>query len=453
MRKRSWLTPELREILDAGRLDDLRELIGDLHPNDAAELLTGLDNDEVVRVMAILPVELERDMFEYFDPEQQESIVLGSGREQVRELLEALPSDERAEFLDRLDERVRNQLVGLLPAEDRAEIMRRESFEDDQVGAILSTEFCVLRKEFRAVDAIAELRRQEPNRETIYYSYVIDEDDRLIGFVSLRDLIAARDDETVESLMKTDVVSVRAEADQEDAAKVINEYDLLAVPVVDSEHRVVGIVTYDDALDILEEEDTEDAELMAGVTGETEAEGYLEESVFSQIRRRGPSVWIFAVFYLVTASVIDNLSDELPRTLATFMPLVMATGGTVGVQAGTLVIRALTLGGLEPRAIPTVFWKEVRISMGLASILSAIIFVEGMWIGDANSASQLTHMCIAMALAMVLTVAATSLFGATIPLIARRVGIDPAMVSAPAITAVGDLSGATIYLLVFQLAM
>lgn len=452
MPRRNWLTPEIREILQEGRTEDLRDVISDLHPNTAAELIAGLEDDEIVQVMTSLPLDIERDLFEYFEPDVQESVVLGSGREKVRGLLTALPSDERAEFLDRLDERVRDQLLALLPEPDRADVVRRERFEDDQVGSILSTEFCVLRAGFTCVEAIAELRRQEPNRETIYYSYVIDEDDRLIGFVSLRDLITARDDDTVGDLMKSEVVSVRVDADRETAAQLINEYDLLAIPVVDGANRVVGILTYDDAADILVEEETEDVELMAGVTGESEAEGYLDESVMSQIRRRGPSVWIFAAFYIFTAKIIESYGQE-HALLAAFMPLVMATGGTVGIQAGTLVIRALTIGGLEPRAIPIVLWKEIRISLGLAVVLSAIIFVEGLMIAGEESADALLSLCGAMSLAMILTVAATSLFGASIPLIAQRLGRDPAMVSGPAITAVADLSGAAVYLTIVAAAV
>lgn len=451
MRARSWLTPELREILEEGRHDDLRTLVEDLHPNTAAELIGGLENDEIVQVLSVLPVDLERDVFEYFDPEVQTEIVLGSGRQRVKHLLQVLPSDERAQFLDRLDEGVRAQLVPLLAKAQREDLLRREQFEDDQVGSILGTEYTVLAKHLTAGEAIGEIRRQEPSRETIYYIYVVDEHERLIGVVSLRDVITARDAETIDSLMKSDVVSIAATADREEAAQLITEYDLLALPVVDANHRLCGIVTVDDALDILEEEANEDVERMAGVTGETEAEGYMDESVMSQIRRRGPSVWIFAAFYLITAKIIDSQSESLGVTwLQAFLPLVMATGGTVGIQAGSLVIRALTIGGLEPSAVPAVLWKEVRISIGLATVLSAIVFVEGLAIGE-GAVSELWWPCVGMAVAMVITVAVTSVFGATIPLAARAIGRDPAMISAPAITALADLSGAAIYLITLQL--
>jgi magnesium transporter len=439
------LAPELRELLEEGRADDLRSLIEDLHPNDAASIISGLENEEMVKVMALLPTQVERDVFLYLDPDVQQDFVLGSGRQRVKQLLAALPSDARHDLLDRLDPRVRDSLLPLLEKAQREDLIRREQYRDDQVGSLLSTEFCALRPEATVVEAIADIRRQEPTRETIYYAYVVDGAGKLIGCLTLRDLITAPDRARVKDLMKTDVVSVPTDADQEEAANKIKEYDILAVPAVDKDGRLVGIVTYDDAVDILEEESTEDVERMAGVTGETEAESYLDESVWSQIRRRGPSVWLFATFYLLTAAVIDHFAATLSSgAVAAFMPLIMATGGAVSVQSGSLVIRGLTLGTLAPSAIPSVLWKEARVSLGLAGVLSAIVFAEGHFLGE--SGPTLTRACTAMALAMAANTVITPLIGALIPMLARAIRRDPALVL-PAVTALTDLAGASIYLL------
>ena len=248
------LTPEVRELLQEGKTDDLLSVLQEMHPTDAASILSTLTVEEVAQVLTILPTDLERDVFGYLEPELQEQYVVGAGRERVKNVLQLMLSDDRAAFLDRLEPRVRDALIPMLPNAAREDLMRRSTFRDDQVGSFLSTDYAVLNPLLTARSAIAELRRQAPSKETIYYSYVLDRFGKLLGFVSLRDLIVANETTPVGELMKTDLVSVSAEADQEEAARIIRDYDLLALPVVDSSQRLVGIVTHDDAVDIVEEE-------------------------------------------------------------------------------------------------------------------------------------------------------------------------------------------------------
>ncbi len=447
------LVPEIRELLDGGRQEDLVEVLEDLHPGDAASILSELGPDEIAQVMSMLPLELERDVFTYFEPELQEAIVLGSGRGRVKGLLTSMASDDRAEFMDGLEPRVRGQLFPLLSKAAREDLLRREQFEDDQVGSMLSTEYCVLDGGLIPAKAMEEVRLQAPSKETVYYSYVTDGAGRLIGFVSLKDLITADPEETVAELMKTDVVSVRADEDQEKAAQLIRDYDLIALPVVDSAGQLVGIVTHDDALDIVEEEDTEDVEKMAGVTGETEAKGYMEESVASQILRRAPIILFLAVFFVITATVLKAFKGILvdgPDAVILLLPMVLATGGMVGTQASSLVIRALTVGNVQPGQMFVVIWKEVRISLALGVALAAIVFGEAWWFADPDPFWQahVWRTCWVLSLAMALHVLTAALFGATIPILATAMRGDPANVSTPAVTALADLSGAAIYLIV-----
>ncbi|MFO1051435.1 MAG: magnesium transporter [Planctomycetota bacterium] len=445
------LAPELRELLAEGRSDELRTLIEELHPNDAAAYLAPLAPDEIVQVLSALPVPLERDVFSYFDPEIQEEIVVGSGRERVKTLLRAMPSDERYQFLERLDDRVRASLVPLLEQAARLDYLRREQFRDDQVGSFLSTEYCALRPQMSAVEALAELRRQAPSRETIYYLYVVDEDKKLVGFLSLRDLITARDRDTIDKLMKTEPVSINVAADQEQAARVIREYDLLALPVVDDTGRLVGIVTYDDAADIQEEEGTEDIERMAGLSGSSEAERYVDASTFELIRRRVPIIAFLAAFYVLTASVIATHAETLPGTmLVALLPMIMASGGSVGIQSSSLIIRAITVGEVDDKKPGLVLWKELRVSAGIAIILAGIVFVEGLLLGNFDkSYEDSTHPLLlasgALALAMLVHVMSAATIGAAVPIVARLLRRDPAMVSTPAVTAIADLTGASIF--------
>ncbi|MEO0480558.1 MAG: magnesium transporter [Planctomycetota bacterium] len=448
--RNSLLAPELRELLGDGRHDDLRQILGDLHPNDAAHELRGLEDQEIVQALELVPLSLARDMFEYFEPELQEEIVLGAGRGRVKALLEALPSDDRYEFVESLDERVREQLVPLLEKAARVDLLRRDEFEADQVGSFLSTEYCALREGMTADEAIAAIRRQEPSRETIYYAYVLDDEKRLLGFVSLRKLITARHRQTVSELMKSHVVTVGATEDQEEAARLIREYDLLALPVIDDFGRLLGLVTYDDAADIQEEESTEDIERMAGVTGDAPDEGgYLAETVSSQIRRRVPLIAFLAIFNLSTAAVISSYEHGLAFSFLTGMlPIVMATGGMVGTQASSLIIRNLTLGAFEPRQFMAVLWKEVRVTIGMAAILSVIVFAEGMvlGLGDEEVGDRALTASIAMALAMAGHVLGSGTLGVAVPIAARALKIDPALVSTPAVTAIADLFGACVFL-------
>ncbi|MEO6598126.1 MAG: CBS domain-containing protein, partial [Planctomycetota bacterium] len=284
------LIPEVRELLQEGKGEDLRSVLQDMHPTDAASILSALTVEEIATSLALLPPDQERDVFGYLDADVQEQYVDGAGRERVKNVLRTMLSDDRAAFLDRLDPRVRDQLIPMLPNAAREDLLRRGTFREDQVGAFLTTDYAVLNPLLTARSAIAELRRQAPSKETIYYSYVLDRFGKLLGFVSLRDLILANETTAVGDIMKTDLVSVSAEADQEEAARIIRDYDLIALPVVDTLGRLVGIVTHDDAVDIVEEEANEDFELMAGVTGESIGDEHLHDPIGRQIRRRAPVI-------------------------------------------------------------------------------------------------------------------------------------------------------------------
>jgi len=456
------LTPEIRELLTEGRHEDLVAVLLDMHPSDAASILAGLEIDEIAVVLTHLPEDFERDVFGYFEPELQEDYVTGAGRERVKEVLMALLSDDRAEFLERLDERVRKQLLPLLPQAAREDLLRRSTFADDQVGSILSTDYAVLNPQASARSAIRLLRRQAPSKETIYYSYVLDRFGKLVGFVSLRDLILADEEKTVEELMKTDLVSISAEADQEEAARIINDYDLLALPVVDAKGHLVGIVTHDDAADIVEEEAQEDFEKMAGVTGHGVEVGdydYMDEPVLRQVRRRAPVICLLAVFWVSTSTVILTFEKTLEQMvlLTALLPMVMATGGMVGAQASALVIRALTIGDVAKPTLRRVLWKEVRVAGMMALLLGAIAFVDTLLVSKIRGTGEALELVVAagtaIGAAMVGHVLTAALLGALTPLVVKRLRGDPAMISTPAVTAIADLTGAAIYLIMVTLML
>lgn len=447
------LIPEVRELLTEGKQDDLLSVLQEMHPTDAASILSALQVDEIASILAMLPADLERDVFGYLEPEVQEEYVAGAGRERVRNVLQSMLSDDRAEFLDRLEPRVRDQLIPLLPNAAREDLRRRGTFREDQVGSFLTTDYAVLNPLLTARGAIAELRRQAPSKETIYYSYVLDRSGTLVGFVSLRDLILAEETKPVSEIMKTDLVSVSAEADQEEAARIIRDYDLIALPVVDAVGRLVGIVTHDDAVDIVEEEAHEDFEKMAGVTGESEGDEYLEEPVMSQVRRRAPVICVLALFWLLTASVIKGFETIMDqhKLLVPMMGMVMAIGGMVGSQASTLIIRALATNKIGSR-FRFVLGREVLISLSLAVALAGIAFANAFllqWFaGGEIAVGTAVRAALVIGLAMAADVVFAAVLGAAVPNLVRMLRIDPALMSTPAVTALTDLTGAAIFLLV-----
>ena len=456
------LIPEIRELLAEGRHEDLVSVLQEMHPSDAASIVGSLTIDEIATLLASSPDDFERDVFGYLEPEVQEAYAAGAGRDRVQEVLQTMLSDDRAEFLDRLDERVRAQLIPMLPRAAREDLLRRGTFRDDQVGAFLSTDYAVVGPLLTARAAIAELRRQAPSKETIYYSYVLDRFGRLVGFVSLRDLILADENEKVGEIMKTDLVSISAEADQEEAARLIRDYDLLALPVVDTAGNLVGIVTHDDAVDIVEEEAQEDFEKMAGVTGhgvETGDYDYMDEPVLRQLRRRAPVICLLAVFWVITSAFIQAFEEELGNKalLVALLPMVMATGGMVGTQASALVIRALTIGDVAKATIARVLWKEIRVAGLLGIALGGIAFLNSIMVSRTADKpvplDVVTQSATVIGLAMVGHVLTAALLGALTPIVVKQLRGDPAMISTPAVTAIADLSGAAIYLLLVTLML
>jgi len=450
------LIPEVRELLQGGQLDDLRSVLQEMHPTDAAAILSALEIEEIDEILAALPTEIERDVFHYIDPEVQEDYVTGAGRGRVRKALGLMLSDDRHEFLERLDERVRLRLIPLLPSAAREDLLRRETFREDQVGSFLTTDYAVLNPSLTARMAIKELRHQAPKKETIYYSYVVDRLGHLVGFVSLRDLILAKDDTMVRELMKTELVSITPDVDQEEAAHIIRDYDLLALPVVDATGHLIGIVTHDDAVDIVEEEAQEDIEKMAGLTGHGVSVGdydYLEEPVWRQVRRRAPVLCLLALFWVVTSAVIVGFESSIREKilLVALLPMVMATGGMVGTQASTLVIRALTVGVLEKEPLLRFLWKELRVAATMAVLLAIIAFLDAILVdgmrGDGDPFAMVVRSGAVIGAAMLAHVLSAALLGALTPLVVKKLRGDPAMISTPAVTAIADLTGAAIYLI------
>lgn len=444
--------PELREMLAENDENGLKEFCCALHPARTAEFMDGLTADEAWRVLRHADVPLRVQIFGFFSPELQEEIVETIDRSEAADLIGELPPDDRVDLLNEVDSEVVTQLMPLVPAEERRDIQRLQSYPEGTAGAEMTTEFARLREDISVGEALKEISRQAEELETIYYLYVVDEEDHLHGLVSTRQLVSAmgKPDTLIGDLMERDLVTVNVGDDQEEVAQKVARYDLLAIPVVDDEHRMLGIITHDDVLDVMVEEAAEDAYLIAAVA--PLEEGYLETGLFSLAWKRG--IWLTILFFaaLLTAMALREfewVTETIPW-LVLFIPLVISTGGNSGNQSATLIITALSTGNLSLGD----WWRVVRRELAMGLLLGGFLGLCGygctLWLKPDN----VTPIeAVVIPLTLLLVVVCGTLSGSLLPLLFRRLGLDPALMSNPFVAGLIDLVGIVIYMKVAVLIL
>lgn len=440
------LLPELRLMLAEGDDDGLKNFVVELHPASVAEFSEGLDVEDTWRVLVHAPLGLQAEIFSYYSDAKQDEMVHGSGRQRMSALLEEMAPDDRIDLLKRIDENVVEEILPLMAKAERQDIRTLLSYPDSSAGAVMTTEYASVPDDITAGEAISRLRLQAPDNEMIYYIYVLGRDRHLLGFVSLKTLILAKPNTLVADIMESDVVSVNVADDQEDVAKKLGRYDMLAIPVVDDNGRLVGIVTHDDVMDVMVEEATEDAHRMGGVAP---IEGdYLETPFLSIWIKR--SIWLSVLFVagMFTFNALAHYHELLQEVvvLGLLVPLVIATGGNSGAQAATLITRAMSLGQITP----TMWWKVLRhellMGVALGITLGALGYLRALLIGDSilGSVSRWD-------LAQIVAFSAAgiclwgTIVGSMLPLIFSRFGVDPAFASGPFVATFVDVTGITIY--------
>ncbi|GAB4271858.1 magnesium transporter [Deferrisoma sp.] len=444
------LTSELRACLARGDAATLREFAEDFHPAALAECLEGLSAGEVAAFLSFLEPRRGAEVFSYLPTPLQLEVAERFTRQDLARLLTYMSHDERADLVKRLEPETLEALWPALAQAEREDIRRLASYEEGTAGAVMTSDYVTLFPELTAAEALNKIRREAPDRETVYYAYVVSPDRRLLGAVTLKDLILARPSTLVRDILQPDPIRVRVTDDQEEVARTIEKYDLLAVPVVDAEDRMVGIVTHDDAFDILREEQTEDLERLMGITGEPRDEPYLEVPVWTHFRRRVGWVVGLAAVGIVSGLILHRYEDAIARLalLAVYIPMVADTGGNTGSQSATVVIRALALRQLSPRSALRVLWKEFRVSVLLGAVLGGLAYAKVLWLSHESPVPpgiSLTAVAAAIALALGLQVVSATLVGAVLPLGAARLRLDPAVVASPAITTLVDITGLLIY--------
>lgn len=441
--------PELREMLADNNRAELEEFCTALNAGRTAEFMEGLSDDEAWQVLQHADPDRRAEIFGYFDEDRQVAMLQVGESSLVAVLVEALAADDRVDLLQKLPAERVHEILPLLPVEDRRDIQRLQSYEDETAGALMTSEVAKLSEKLTVREALEELGRQASELETIYYLYVVDEDNLLRGIVSTRQLLSslARPTRTLGEMMETDVVVALVTEDQESVAEKVERFNLLAIPVVDVGHQLLGIITHDDVIDVVREELTEDVHRIAAVA--PLAEGYLRIGLTTLSWKRG--IWLTILFFaaLLTAFALLNYEAELEQYtwLVLFIPLIISAGGNSGSQSATLVITAMTSGDVEFSDWRKVLIREAVVSLMLGGFLAMIGFFFAVFIAPS------VHDAIVIPITLVSVIVCGCLCGATLPIVFKRIGLDPALMSNPFVAGIVDILGIVIYINVARLVL
>ncbi len=447
------ILPDVRELLAQGDHEEVARELERLHPADIADILSHLEPDEGAALFMALSPQDRVEVFKHLDESVQVDLVERVGRGPMVEVIEALSSDDRADLIQALPEETQKEILPLLAQADRNEVRRLLSYPEDSAGALMSTEFASIPPDITVREALESLRRIAPSRETIYYIYVLDENQRLVGVVSLKDLVLAHPDDRIRDIMTKDVIVVRVDDDQEEVARAVEKYDFLAIPVVDGLGRMVGIVTQDDVMDVIRDEATEDAQKMAAM--EPLETSYLHSGFFELVRKRG--TWLVLLFFgeLITSQTLAAYESTWSSLaiLVALIPLINSSGGNTGGQSAVLVIRSLALGEITPRDWFRVVLREIGQGLVLGMILALVGVCRVLFWGDAGNAVPEMQLALAVALSLLTVVTLGAFLGSTIPMIFKKLGMDPAVMSNPSLSVTMDILGMLTYFNVVRLVL
>ena len=441
------LVETIKVLLDDKKFSTLRDILITMKPFDIAAVFENLQDEKMPILFRILPKELAAETFVEMDDETQEFLIHGFSDSELKEVVDELFVDDAVDLIEEMPANVVKRILRQADKDMRKQINELLKYPEDSAGSIMTTEFIVLRPDMTAEMAIKRIRRTGVDKETIYTCYVTDANNKLIGITTVKDLLLAEDDELVKSIMEENVISVTTLADQEQVAQMFSNYNFLALPVVDNENRLVGIVTIDDAIDVIQEEATEDIEKMAAITPMDKP--YLRTSTFELWKARIPWLLLLMISATFTGMIITSFEDALASyvALTAFIPMLMDTGGNSGSQASVTVIRGISLQEIEFKDIFKVVWKELRVALFCGVTLAAVSFAkimlfDGMVLGNTGITPIVA---LTVCLTLVLTVICAKIVGCIMPLLAEKLGFDPAVMASPFITTIVDAISLLIY--------
>ena len=433
----------LDALLAGGKKAELRGALNMLNEVDIAEYLETLDNEKMLVVFRLLPKDISAEVFSYMDNDQRTRIMEAMDDSEAIKLIDDMFIDDAVDFLEELPAGVVKRMLQGCDEKKRQLINQFLRYPENSAGSIMTIEYMEFHLGTTVGQAMAEIRRTGVDKETINTLYILDDSRKLLGTVGLRKLLLATDDRVVEDLMNTQVISVHTTDDQEVVADTVRKYDLLSIPVVDHEDRLVGIITVDDIVDVIEEENTEDFEKMAAMLPSDDE--YLKTSVFKLAKNRLPWLLILMISATFTGMIITHFETVLSSAagigvaLTACIPMLMDTGGNCGAQASTLAIRGLALGEIELKDIGRVLWKEVRVALILGVILALVNFLR-IWFFTPYDKT----VAFIVSLAMFFTIIIAKSIGCTLPLLAKAIHLDPALMASPIITTLVDAASLTV---------
>ena len=438
------LTETIRVLLEERKFNTLRDILTTMKPYDIAAIFEELQDEKTPILFRIMPKELAAETFVEMDDETQEFLIHGLSDSELKEVVDELFVDDAVDLIEEMPANVVKRILRQADKDMRKQINELLKYPEDSAGSIMTTEFIVLRPDMTAEMAIKRIRRTGVDKETIYTCYVTDNNNKLIGISTVKDLLLADDDDLVKDLMEENVISVNTLDDQEQVAQMFSNYNFLALPVVDNENRLVGIVTIDDAIDVIQEEATEDIEKMAAVLPSDKP--YMRTSVWGIYRKRIPWLLVLMLSATFTSTIISSFEGALASVivLSSFIPMITGSGGNAGSQASVSVIRALSLGEIEFKSMFKVLWKELRVSILCGATLAAANFIKLM-IFDLNGNPNAFVIALVVSLTLLGTIMMSKLVGSSLPLLASKIGFDPAVLANPLISTVCDSLSLLIY--------
>ena len=440
----------LLAMLEEKKYATLRDILVTMNPSDVAGLFQGLEEKQIPLMFRLLPKELAAETFVEMEPDNQELLIQGFSDNELKEVLDELYVDDAADLVEEMPANVVKRILKHADPEMRSSINQILRYPENSAGSIMTTEYVSLRPHMTVEEAILRIRRQGVDKETIYTCYVTEKDRRLIGLVTVKDLLLAEsDDIEIEQIMLKNMIFVTTQTDQEEVARMFSKYNFLALPVVDGESRMVGIVTFDDAMDVMEDEATEDMEIMAAMTPSEKT--YLKSTPMDLYGHRIPWLLLLMVSATFTGMIITSFEDALGAlpVLTAFIPMLMDTGGNSGSQSSVTVIRSLSLDELKFSDLFRVLWKEVRTAVLCGVTLAAacflkVLLVDRLLMGK-DSITLLVNGVVCLTLCV--TVLIAKVVGCSLPLLAKRLGFDPAVMASPFITTIVDALSLLVYFL------
>lgn len=443
---------KLLEIIDNvenKKFSSLKPLLAEMEPADIAELINDIDKEKVIIIFRLLPKDLASEVFVEMNIDRQKMLINSFTDAEFSNIINDLFVDDTLDIIEEMPSNVVIRILRLSNPETRATINKLLGFPKDSAGSIMTTEFVTLRTKMTAAEALKKMRKQAIDKETIYTCYVTDDKKKLLGTVSAKDIILHNPEDKVGDFMQDNIIYAHTNTDKEEVSNLLAKYDLLAVPIVDSENRITGIVTIDDAIDVIQEESQEDISKMAGIAPTTKP--YLQTNVFSIFKNRLPWLLILlisATFTGIIINVYESTLNALSPLLFACVPMLMGTGGNSGSQASVTIIQSLATGEVELKDVIKVIWKEIRVAVLVSFVLAVACFGKLMLIDNLIFGYDYTvKISLVVSLSLFATICIAKLVGAILPLIAKKIHLDPAVVANPFITTIVDVISLLIFCL------